>query len=468
MAKIHKEDDHKLERFLIDSHCHLDMNAFDNDRGEVIKRAQDAGVKYIINIGSDREGNIKSLKICHDYPDAYTSVGIHPHDAKTLDEELFAEIKNWLNQPKVVAIGEIGLDYHYMHSPKEIQIDAFKKQIALAKDCRLPIIVHSREAKNDTLRILKDEASGITGVLHCFSGDRDMAKKAMELGLYISIAGPVTFSNAKNLREIAKFIPDEYFLIETDAPYLSPVPMRGKRNEPSFLIYTARAIAELRGVSINDIARITTLNTMKLFKIEQIPERGEIVYKIRDSLYLNITNRCTNRCGFCIRFEADYVKGHNLRLEKEPSSEEIIKAIGDPKLYKEIVFCGLGEPLLRLDIVKEVSAWVKQKGGKVRINTNGHGNLIHGRNILPELQGIVDSLSISLDAEDEKKYETICKPVYKNAFQAVIDFIKEAKKYIPEVKITVVRLPEIDIQKCRAITEGLGVELRVREFNVVG
>ncbi|MEK7698733.1 MAG: YchF/TatD family DNA exonuclease [Nitrospirota bacterium] len=468
MTKIYKEDSHKLKPFLIDSHCHLDMDAFDNDRREVIKRAQDACVKHIINIGSDRKGNIKSLKICHDYPEIYTSVGIHPHDAKTLNEELYAEIKEWLKQPKVVAIGEIGLDYHYMHSPRETQIDAFKKQIAIAKNSGLPIIVHSREAKNDTLQLLEKEATKISGVLHCFSGDMDMAKKAMELGFYISIAGPVTFSNAKNLREVAKFIPDEYLLIETDAPYLSPVPMRGKRNEPSFVKYTAQAIADLRGVGISDIARITTFNAMKLFKIGQIPDKGEIAYKIRDSLYLNITNRCTNRCGFCIRFETDYVKGHNLRLEKEPSAGEVIKSIGNPNLYKEIVFCGLGEPLLRLDVVKEVSAWVKQKGGKIRINTNGHGNLIHGRNILPELQGIVDSLSISLDAEDEKKYEDICKPVYKNAFHSVISFIKEAKRYIPEVKVTVVKLPEIDIEKCRAIAEELGVELRVREFKVVG
>jgi TatD DNase family protein len=444
------------------------MDVFEKDRDEIIRRSKDAGVEYIINIGSDREGNLQSLKICNDYPDVYTAVGIHPHDAKTMNEKLHAEIKNWLKQPKVIAIGEIGLDYHYMHSPKEIQINAFRKQIIIAKDSGLPIIVHSRKAKSDTLQILQEEAFGISGVLHCFSGDIEMAKKALNLGFYISIAGPVTFKNAKNLREIAKFIPDEYLLIETDAPYLSPEPMRGKRNEPSFLIHTAQVISEIRGVGISNIARVTTFNARKLFKIGHIPEKGEIAYKIRDSLYLNITNRCTNRCGFCIRFHTSYVKGHNLRLEKEPSVEEIIKAIGDPKIYKEIVFCGLGEPLLRLDVVKEVSTWIKQKGGKVRINTNGHGNLIHGRKILPELQDIVDSLSISLDAEDEKKYENICKPIFKNAFQAVISFIKEAKKYIPEVKITIVEIPEIDIEKCRDIARELGVELRVRKFNVVG
>lgn len=452
----------------IETHCHLEMDDFDPDRDEVIRRAKDTGVQYIINIGSDREGNIKGLKLSTQYPEVYSSVGIHPHHADTLNEELYKELRMWAGEPKVVAIGEIGLDYHYLHSPKEVQIETFGNQIAIAKDLALPIIVHSREAKEDTLRILREEAGEVKGVLHCFSGGLDMAKKAMDMGFYISIAGPVTFKNAKNLRNIIKLIPDDLLLIETDAPYLSPVPMRGKRNEPSFLRYIAETIADLRGVSVSDIGRVTTLNALRLFKICELPEKGEIAYQIRDSLYLNITNRCTNRCGFCIRFHTNYVKGHNLRLEGEPSVEELINAIGEPKRYKEVVFCGLGEPLLRLEVVKEVSRWIKERGGRVRINTNGHGNLIHGRNILPELHGIVDSLSISLDAEDEIRYEEVCRPLFKGAFQATVSFIKEAKKYIPQVKITVVGIPEVNINKCNALAEELGVEIRVRQFNVVG
>ena len=453
---------------LIDTHCHLDMDAFDDDRDEVVKRAGDANIKYIINPGSDREGNIRGIELSNKRTDVFSAVGIHPHNAKTLDKTLYKELKEWVQKPKVVAIGETGLDYHYLHSPKGVQIEAFRQQTALAKSLDLPVIVHSREAKNDTLRILCDEAADIQGVLHCFSGDMDMAEKAMELGLYISFAGTVTFKNAEKLREVARLIPDEFLLIETDAPYLSPVPVRGGRNEPSFLKYTAEVMAGIRGVSVSDIARITTLNAMRLFRIGDIAEQGEIAYKIRDSLYLNITNRCTNRCGFCVRFRTSYIKGHNLRLEREPSALQVIKAIRDPKAYKEIVFCGIGEPLMRLDVVKKVSRWVGDQGGTVRINTNGHGNMIHGRNILPELRGIVNSLSVSLDAENEKKYEKICKPEMKNAFKGVISFIEEAKKYIPDVKITVVKVPQIDVGKCYALAKNLGVELRVRNFNVVG
>jgi TatD DNase family protein len=207
---------------------------------------------------------------------------------------------------------------------------------------------------------------------------------------------------------------------------------------------------------------------MRLFKIGKVPAQGEIAYKIRDSLYLNITNKCTNRCSFCVRFRTNYVKGHNLRLEKEPTALQIIKSIKNPEAYKEIVFCGIGEPLLRIDIVKKVAKWIKQQGGRVRINTNGHGNLIHGRNIVPELKGIVDSLSISLDAETSRKYDKICKPTIKGAFNGMIDFTKEAKKVIPEVKLTVVDIPQVRVNKCEEVAKKLGVELRVRKFNVVG
>ena len=219
---------------------------------------------------------------------------------------------------------------------------------------------------------------------------------------------------------------------------------------------------------MEDISRITTLNAMRLFNIGSIPEKGEIAYSIRDSLYLNITDRCTNRCGFCVRSDTSYVKGHNLKLEKEPSAEELIKAIGDPGRYMEVVFCGLGEPFLRLDLIKTVSRWIKDQGGKVRVNTNGHGNAINNRNILPELEGLVDSISISLDAEDEETYQKICKPLMKNSFNNVISFIKESKKHIPEVNVTVVNVPEIDLDKCRGIARDLGVGIRVREYNVVG
>lgn len=451
---------------MIDTHCHLEMDAFDEDREDVIKRAREAGLDAIITIGSDFEGCRGAVQLANKYDFIYAAVGIHPHDAKDFNEDIFSQIKEWSKNKKVVAIGEIGLDYHYDHSPRDVQKDVFKKQLYYAKEANLPVIVHSREAKRDTLKIL--EESGIAkGVMHCFSGDMEMAERAMGMGFYISIAGPVTFKNANKLRDIARAIPDDYLLIETDAPYLTPEPLRGERNEPAFVVHTARFIAELRGISYEDIERITTLNAKRLFGIGDIP-KAEIAYKIRESLYLNITNRCTNKCTFCVRFRSDFVKGHNLRLEYEPTVDELKRAIGDPKKFKEVVFCGYGEPMLRLDVVKQIALWVKENGGRVRVNTNGHGNLIHKRNILPELQGLVDSMSISLDAHDEVTYERICRPAFKNSFSGVLDFIKEAKKYIPDIQITVVEMEDVDIEKCREIADSLGVKLRVRKLDIVG
>ncbi len=453
---------------LIDTHCHLEMDVFDRDREKVIKRARDSGVEAIITISSDFESNLKAVELSCNYDFIYSSIGIHPHDAKDFSEYIFNKIKALREKTnKIVAIGEIGLDYHYDNSPRSIQREVFIKQLRYAKEEGLPVIIHSRDAKNDTLNIVKD-ADIRKGVFHCFSGDIDMAEKVISMGFFISIAGPVTFKNARRLREVAKIIPDEYLLIETDAPYLTPEPLRGRRNEPSYLFYTAKTIAEIRGISLEDLSRITTLNAKRLFGIGVIPEKGEIAYKIRNTLYLNVTNRCTNSCTFCIRFHTDYVKGHNLRLTVEPSEENLKNAIGDPRKYKEIVFCGYGEPLLRLDLVKNVASWIKDNNGKVRINTNGHGNLIHGRNILLELKGIVDSISISLDAQDEETYNKICKPIFKDAFSGVLSFIEEAKKNIPEVTVTVVTVKDVNIQKCKEIAERLGVRFRVRKLDVVG
>jgi TatD DNase family protein len=208
---------------------------------------------------------------------------------------------------------------------------------------------------------------------------------------------------------------------------------------------------------------------MQLFSIGSTETEGKIAYKIRDSLYLNITNRCTNTCGFCVRNYSNFVKGHNLRITREPTAEEVIRAIGEPKDYQEVVFCGYGEPLLRLDLVKEVAGWIKQNGGQVRVNTNGHGNLIHKRNVLPELQGLVDAYSVSLNTENEEKYLTLCKPLFgPGTFDAVKAFIQEARS-VSKVSVTVVNLPEVDVEECRRMAEKeLQVGFRMRYYDDVG
>jgi len=455
---------------LIDTHAHLEMREFSDDRDDVIQRAREAGVEYIVTIGTTVESSRDAVMLADKYDFIYAAVGIHPHEVKDILHPAYEILRHFAQHKKVVAYGEVGLDYHYEHSPRTDQKRKFRDMLREARELGLPVIIHDRDAHEDTLQILSEEWSpDLGGVMHCFSGDTEMANKVIEMGLSISVAGPVTFPKAESLREVVRQIPIEHLLIETDSPYLAPQAVRGKRNEPAYVRHTAAAIAAIKGLSFDDVARITSFNAMQLFGIGSISGRGRITYPIRNSLYLNITNRCTAACTFCVRYHTDFVKGHNLRLKDEPTAEEMIKEIGDPKRYAEIVFCGYGEPLLRLDVVKAVAADVKRRGGMVRVDTNGHANLIHKRNVLPELAGLVDAMSVSLNAQNAALYDKISQPKFGGiTYEAVKDFIREAKKHIPDVTVTVVSLPEVDIEACRKIADGLGVKFRVREYNVVG
>jgi len=455
---------------LIDTHAHLEMREFSDDRDDVIQRAREAGVEYIVTIGTTVESSRDAVMLADKYDFIYAAVGIHPHEVKDILHPAYEILRHFAQHKKVVAYGEVGLDYHYEHSPRTDQKRKFRDMLREARELGLPVIIHDRDAHEDTLQILSEEWSpDLGGVMHCFSGDLEMANKVIEMGLSISVAGPITFPKAESLREVVRQIPIEHLLIETDSPYLAPQAVRGKRNEPAYVRHTAAAIAAIKGLSFDDVARITSFNAMQLFGIGSISGRGRITYPIRNSLYLNITNRCTAACTFCVRYHTDFVKGHNLRLKDEPTAEEMIKEIGDPKRYAEIVFCGYGEPLLRLDVVKAVAADVKRRGGMVRVDTNGHANLIHKRNVLPELAGLVDAMSVSLNAQNAALYDKISQPKFGGiTYEAVKDFIREAKKHVPDVTVTVVSLPEVDIEACRKIADGLGVKFRVREYNVVG
>lgn len=455
---------------LIDTHAHLEMREFNDDRDDVIRRAREAGVEYIITIGTTVESCRDAVLLADKYDFIYAAIGIHPHEVKDILHPAYDILRHFAQHKKVVAYGEIGLDYHYEHSPRGDQKRKFRDMLREARELDLPVIIHDREAHEDTLQILSEEWSPeLGGVMHCFSGDVEMARTLIEMGFLISIAGPVTFPKADALREVVRRVPIEHLLVETDAPYLSPVPMRGKRNEPAFVRHTAAAVAAIKGLTPDDVARITSFNALQLFGMGAIPEHGRITYPIRNSLYLNITNQCTAACTFCVRYHTDFVKGHNLRLREEPTAEALIKEIGDPKKYAEIVFCGYGEPLLRLEVVKAVAAEVKRLGGTVRIDTNGHANLIHKRNILPELAGLVDAVSVSLNAQNAEVYERLSQPQFgPPTYEAIKEFIREAKKHVPDVTATVVSAPGVDLEACRKIVDELGVRFRVREYNVVG
>jgi TatD DNase family protein len=254
---------------LIDSHAHLDMEEFNEDLEAVIERAIAGGVERIITIGIDLESSIKALDLAQRYDFIYSTVGFHPHDADKVTDARLLELQGLVKEPKVVAWGEIGLDFFRNRSPREKQIEAFKTQLEIAHDLDLPVIIHNRDADKETIEILKAHRSGMhKGVIHCFSSDYDTALTFIDMGFYISIPGVVTFANASKLKDVAKRIPLEKMIVETDCPFLAPVPKRGKRNEPLYVTYTARVIADLRGISYEELAVITTRNSKTLYNID--------------------------------------------------------------------------------------------------------------------------------------------------------------------------------------------------------
>ncbi|GFO53755.1 radical SAM protein [Geomonas sp. Red276] len=456
---------------LIDSHAHIYGEEFAHDLPGVLQRAKDAGITTIMVIGADMESSVQALELANAHDNMYCAVGIHPHDAEGVTEEDYQKIRAMaLANPKVVAIGEVGLDFYRDRSPRHLQEEVFRRFIRMARELKLPLVIHDRDSHDRIMAILKEEkAEEIGGVLHCFSGDVEMARECIAMNFVISIPGTVTYPSNESLREVVRAVKIEQLLVETDCPYLTPVPHRGKRNEPAYVRLTAEKVAELKGLSLEDVARITALNTRRVFGIEANAERSTIAYMIRDSLYLNITNRCSNRCTFCPKFDDFIVKGHELKLAHEPNFGEVMEAIAGHDNFKEVVFCGYGEPLVRLDLVKEVARELKGRGFTVRINTDGQANLVHGRNILPELAGIVDVLSVSLNAADAVTYQNLCNTPFGEAgFRGVCDFLKEATRHIPKVVASAVTVPGLDVEKVRELALSLGVEFREREYAEVG
>lgn len=257
----------------IDSHCHIDGPEFDADREEVIARARDAGVTtmLIVGTGDPKSGAFeRAVELAEKHEHIYAAIGVHPHDAKLFDDAAETRLTNLVKQnSKVIAWGEIGLDYHYDHSPREAQREVFRRQLRIARALDLPVVIHSREADDDTINILRDELSNYAraGVLHCFGGSLQMARDAIEFGFYVSFAGNLTFKKAEDLRNVARQLRLDRLLIETDCPYLTPVPYRGKRNEPARVVETAACLAALHGKELEEIGRITSENFRQIFGV---------------------------------------------------------------------------------------------------------------------------------------------------------------------------------------------------------
>lgn len=251
----------------IDSHAHLDDSRFDKDRDLIIESLKENQVDYVFNIGADLKTSEASLKLAKEYDNIYAVVGVHPHSAKEVDERTMERLREMAKEDKVIAIGEIGLDYYYDNSPRDLQLKWFKEQLKLAKEVDLPVVIHTRDASQETFDILKEHSEGLRAILHCYSGSAEMAMEYVKLGFYISLAGPLTFKNARVPKEVAEVVPMDRLLIETDCPYLTPVPYRGKRNEPMFVRYVVEEMARIKGLSLEEVGKITSENVQKAFNV---------------------------------------------------------------------------------------------------------------------------------------------------------------------------------------------------------
>jgi TatD DNase family protein len=464
----------------IDTHAHLVAPEFNDDREEVIERALQAGVECIVVPGTDVSSSREAVRLAEKHDFIYACVGVHPHEASSATEETLDEIERLSQHKKVVAIGEIGLDFHYNFSPREKQIEMFKSQLRMAVRRNLPVVIHTRESIPEAISVIQETTRenpnwrmdklppysrfpAPKGVFHCFPGDGATARELLSMGFIVSFPGIVTFKNSTSV-EAVQTVGIDHLMLETDSPYLAPVPLRGRRNEPANIRLIAEKIAELCDSSVEDVARSTRFNAKKLYGIGE-PDPPVITYKMKNSLYLNITIRCNADCVFCDRKGEAVVKGHNLRITREPTSQEVIEAIGDPRQHDEVVFCGYGEPTIRMDVIKEVSRWVKEHGGKVRLNTDGHGSVINHRNIVPELVGLVDSVSISLNSVDPKQYGELMQIDGERFHKAMVDFARECTRLLPEVVMTIIGMNSIDEQKAKEFVENeIGAKLRVRPY----
>ncbi len=464
----------------IDSHAHLFNAEYENDINDVLQRARDAGVEYCIVPGTNLETSKQAVALADRFEGMYAAVGFHPLDLAEWNTGSLGEIEALLVHPKVVAVGEIGIDYYYDRSPRELQRQVYRAQMELAVKHGLPVIVHTRDSMDDAVAVADDVVAAhpewrkerkhpkgkyesLKGVFHCYSGDAQTASRLIRLGFLVSFPGVLTFKNNTAV-EVLRTIGYDHMMLETDSPYLTPAPHRGKRNEPSYIPLIAKKAAEICGASVNDIERTSTYNALKLFGMGPLPE-PVITYELGESLYINLTNRCNADCEFCDRKGDAVIKGYNLKITREPDAGEVIARIGDPARYRDIVFCGYGEPTIRFDVLKEVAAWIKTHGGSVRLNTDGHGSIINKRNIAPELQGLVDVVSISLNSIDPVQYGALMNLDGPTYHAAMVDFAREAKKYVADVVMTVVGIPDIDLEETkRFVDEEIGVKYRIRPY----
>jgi len=455
----------------IDSHAHLFDRKFEADLDRVLDRARAAGVERVVTLGDTVENSKRAIALALRHPMILAAVGVHPHHARDWNGTTEQTITRFTETPRVVAIGEIGLDYHYNPDSAVVQRRVFRNQLALARELDMPVSIHCREAYDDLIEDIQTEkAENVGGVVHCFTGSLDDAKSLIDQGFYLGVGGTITFPNAEPLRFVVQQVGIDYVVLETDSPYLAPQTKRGRRNEPAHLPYTARVVADLTGHGYRDVARTTRYNTLRAFRLSR-DLQPQPVFVWEGNIYVNLTNDCTNDCSFCHKQGEGIARGVRLTVPEPPPAEAVLRCLEDEQFehYDSVVFSGMGEPTLRLETLIHVAKVLREKGKRITLETNGQADLGRKHSAIDELEGVVDTLRVSLNAPDRETYNALCHPEDpERAFDGIVSFLKAAKGRFPEVAATTIELPEIDIEKVRHLAEDeIGVPLLVRPFERV-
>jgi TatD DNase family protein len=445
-----------------DPHCHLCDQSYTADLDGVLARAREAGVTDVLVPGISAGSSRSARELASGFAWIHAAAGIHPDSAGTASEDDLTEIRRLLPSAEVIAVGETGIDLHYTDSPPAAAQEAlFGKHIEMAEAFGLTLVVHSRDAEERVLRILGADRL-FPVVLHCWTGSESDAMEASHRGFYIGFAGPVTYPANGRLRQLAAVLPRDRVLAETDGPYLPPVPLRGRRNEPSFLVHIVDAIASAWGVPVVEAGEILRENSLRALQLGS-HRRTDLVYMLNGRIYMNITGQCTNRCRFCIREKSDGLGGYMLRHGAEPDEGRLRRLVGmlDAREHEELVFCGYGEPTMRPGLLRELAAAASDRGFRIRLNTNG----LCPAWLSPEetlwMLAPFDTVSVSLNASSPGEYLDLCRPATPGAWENLLGFMRLART-VCRVRATAVRFPGLEMDRVKALSMDLGVEFMER------
>ena len=411
--------------------------------------------------GISLESSLRAALLSETRVGVFASAGIHPNEIDPDSPDSLEDIPEILLRPRVIAVGETGLDFYRNRVPEKLKIEVFKEHIRLAEAFGLTLIVHSRSAEREVLDVLGEDVT-VPVIMHCFTGSADTALEAAQRGYYIGFTGVLTFRKNGRLRNLAGSLPADRILIETDAPYMSPEPVRGRRNEPFNVRYIADTISEIWGIDQEETAGTLMKNSLKAMQLGPFL-RTDLVYLLYGNIYMNITGRCTNRCRFCIKDKTDGIGGYYLKHHAEPFEERLDSIIGslNPRMGKELVFCGYGEPTMRPELLERLAGSAFERGFSVRLNTNGTCTARLSPDKTAELLEPFDTVSVSLNASCREEYRSICRPADEDTWDRLMEFIELARR-VTSVRLTAVRYPGIAMESVEKLAKSLSLPLRIR------